>query len=173
MPRTVVGARLTHACACMRVQVHATVFGLLSDGLTPARVAIVGFSQGAALAAEASLTLGVPLAGWGMLSGWLSLRARGALARSANGRAGARVLVCHSTADEEVDMGCARLASKLLVAAGSSVDFKAICGQLHVASAPHGQRNALAFLDDVLSGAAAPNRHGLAVPKAAKPTSGR
>ena len=107
------------------------------------------------------------------LLGWLSLRARGALARSANGRAGARVLVCHSTADEEVDMGCARLASKLLVAAGSSVDFKAICGQLHVASAPHGQRNALAFLDDVLSGAAAPNRHGLAVPKAAKPTSGR
>ena len=69
-----------------------------------------------------------------MLSGWLPLRARGALARSTNGRAGARVLVCHSAGDEEVDVGCARLASKLLVAAGSAVDFKALGHQLHVAS---------------------------------------
>ena len=39
---------------------HAAVFGLLSEGLTPERVAILGFSQGAALAAEAALTLGLP-----------------------------------------------------------------------------------------------------------------
>ena len=42
-------------------QVHATVFGLLSEGLAPKRVAIVGFSQGAALAAEAALTLTLTL----------------------------------------------------------------------------------------------------------------
>ena len=46
-------------------------------------------------------------------------------------------------------------------AAGSSVDFKTLGGQLHVASAPPGQRNALAFLDDVLS--SGPNRRGPAV----------
>jgi|EP00908_Phaeocystis_cordata_P012474 predicted esterase len=131
--------------------VHSTVASLEAEGVPARNIAIVGFSQGAALAAQAALTLtSTPLGGWGMLSGWLPKRARQQLSQSANGRNGARVLICHSPTDEEVDMGCARLASKLLNAAGSEVEFKQLEDTMHIGTAAAGQRHALAFLDEIL-----------------------
>ena len=132
--------------------VHRTVDTLVKAGVPADRIAIVGVSQGGALAAEAALTHEVPLAGWAMLSGWLLPGARAALGRSANGR-GSRVLVCHSTGDDQVDYGCATLAVELLRAAGANVELESIPGMLHVESEGVAQRRALGFLQEVLDGA--------------------
>lgn len=108
--------------------VHAHVHELEKAGLPPGRIMMVGVSQGAALAAEAALSLRCELAGWAMVSGWLMPRARTALRRNPNAP-GARVLVCHGTADEQVDYGCAVLACKLLREAGREVDFETFEGE--------------------------------------------
>lgn len=133
-------------------RVHEAVELLAAEGVPPARVAIVGFSQGAALAAEAALTLRPRLAGFALLAGWLSPRARQAVARGANGRSGARVLVAHSTADEQVDYGCALLAERLLAEAGAGVRFEELNGVMHVAGEAQLKSRALTFLDEVLEG---------------------
>ena len=99
----------------------------MEDRIPPERIMIVGVSQGAALAAEAALTLRVELAGWVMISGWLMPRARTALRRSLNAK-GSRVLVCHSTADEEVAFSCALLTQKLLEGIGAAIEFESYEG---------------------------------------------
>ena len=133
-------------------RVHEAVELLAAEGVPPARVAIVGFSQGAALAAEAALTLRPRLAGFAVLAGWLSPRARQAVSRGANGRSGARVLVAHSTGDEQVDYSCALLAERLLVEAGAGVRLEELNGMMHVAGEPQLKSRALTFLDEVLEG---------------------
>ena len=69
--------------------VHAAVRTLVADGVPPRKIAIVGFSQGAALAAAAALTLETPIGGWAMLAGWLLPAAREALRAGAKSKAAA------------------------------------------------------------------------------------
>lgn len=133
-------------------RVHEAVELLAAEGVPPARVAIVGFSQGAALAAEAALTLRPRLAGFAVLAGWLSPRARKAVSHGANGRSGARVLVAHSTGDEQVDFSCALLAERLLAEAGAGVRLEELNGVMHVAGEAQLKSRALTFLDEVLEG---------------------
>jgi len=139
-------------------RVHRAIEALAAEGVPPSRTALVGFSQGGALAAEAALTLGARLAGWGLLAGWLTPRARAALVRSAKtgGLAGSRVLISHSSGDEQVLFECATLAGQKLSKAGARVQFAQLAGVMHVAGEAQMRKSALTFLEEVLDGTRAP-----------------
>ncbi|KAL1521311.1 hypothetical protein AB1Y20_020979 [Prymnesium parvum] len=134
--------------AASAARVHRAVCDLVDSGIPYERIALVGASQGGALAAHVALTLRERLGGWVIMSGWLLPEARLALPRSPNAR-GARVLVCHSTADDEVEFGCARECVQLLQKAGARVEFEVIEGQSHANAEAPARRRMLAFLDDI------------------------
>ena len=146
--------------------VHAAVRTLVADGVPPRKIAIVGFSQGAALAAAAALTLETPIGGWAMLAGWLLPAAREALRAGAKSKAAAAVpsLVVHGSRDDQVNFGCALLARDGLAAAGRRVECHWLPGLSHVDGAIPAQRHAVAFLDRVLGS----GRHVEPLPYAAR-----
>jgi len=118
--------------------VHQCIDALRRDDAVPSqRIAIGGFSQGAASAAECALSYHQPLAGCMLLSGWLSPSARSALAYSENRRM--EWLVCHGTADELVAVSCGELAVRALRDAGAGVQCEFFEGVGHTESKCGGQ----------------------------------
>jgi len=91
--------------------VHAEIARLEREhNLTSQQVVVAGFSQGAAVALESVLTHPQRLAGCVALSGWLTRRARAALAKRPP--SGTPFLLCHGTKDDMVGYDCAEAALK-------------------------------------------------------------
>lgn len=117
--------------------VHACIDGLRhKQGLAPERIAIFGFSQGAAVALEAALTYPRDehlLAGCIALCGWLPPRARAEMAhlRKQGQRCSLPVLLIHGTADPWVGFSCSEKAEAILRQAGAPVRFEQLEGLDH------------------------------------------
>jgi len=86
------------------------------------KIVVGGFSQGAAVALETALTGQRPIAGCIVLSGWMTPRARAALANES--LKNLPLLVCHGAKDEMVGVDCAKACVDSLQAAGRQVHFE-------------------------------------------------
>lgn len=102
--------------------VHQQIDSLEQAGVPLNKIVIGGFSQGAAVALEATLAAKRPVAGCIALSGWMTPRAR-TLSADANVKSGA-FLICHGTKDDMVGVDCAKASANLLTTSGRNVEFK-------------------------------------------------
>ena len=93
-----------------------------SLGIAPSRIALVGFSQGGAIALHAALTAPERLAGAVGLSTYLPL-ADTLAARRAAANAGLPVLMCHGTNDAVIAISMGLAARDALQAAGYAVEW--------------------------------------------------
>jgi len=136
-----------HARSCVAA-VQQELERLQSEEEVPAeRILIGGFSQGAATALEVVLTSKRPLAGCIALSGWLTSRARAALAGGICPKTS--FLVCHGTEDDQVHFECGEAAAKALRDAGFEVQFERLEGVEHEAC-PQSLRALTQLLQDRL-----------------------
>lgn len=109
--------------------VHAEIARLeREEGVSPAKVLVCGFSQGAAVAVESVLTYEHKLAGCVALSGWLTRRARAALKQKRH--AGLPFLLCHGTRDDMVGVDCAKAALKVFEEAADDATAKSVTLEL-------------------------------------------
>jgi predicted esterase len=133
--------------------IHRSIDTLRASHNLPAeRVAVMGFSQGAAAAAAAALTYPERLGGIGIISGWLikPSRQRVSKAQGPNCGPGARFFVSHGTADSQVTFECAEQATDLLRKSGASVVARALPKLDHDAGSTEAVPDAMRFLDDCL-----------------------
>ena len=116
--------------------VHDTIKSLeVDDSIPTHRIYLVGFSQGAAVAAEAAFTLDRCLGGLVMIAGWLTPRTRRALDQKfAPAKSDLNTIIAHGSCDEQVDYGCGVEACRLIASAVSTVRFICIDGSTHVDS---------------------------------------
>lgn len=133
--------------------IHRSVDAVRARHNLPAeRVAIAGFSQGAAAAAAAALNYPERLGGIGLLSGWLLKASRQTVsrARSPSCGPGACFFVSHGTADTQVAFECAEESTRLLRESGASVVARAFPKLEHEAGANAAVPDVMCFLDDCL-----------------------
>ena len=128
----------------------AYVMGLVQKeieaGIPPERIALVGFSQGGAIALTAALMMSeLPFAGCVALSTWLPLFVH---KPSPKGIAHP-YLMCHGDADPVVQFGWGKGSYEKLKAMGAEADFKAYSGMDHN-FCPEEGRDVAAFLRSVL-----------------------
>jgi phospholipase/carboxylesterase len=99
----------------------ALVQGLIDQqraaGIDADRIVLAGFSQGGAIALQAGVRYGHPLAGILVLSAYLPLAATLAAEASAANR-GIAILMCHGSQDPIVPVDMARSSCAALIAAG-------------------------------------------------------
>jgi len=124
--------------------VHST------DSLPYCRIAVAGFSQGAALAAEAVFKFQHALAGHALLCGWLTPGARTVLIQSPNRHI--PVFLSHSQADEDVEFGCAKLLHQSLVDVEAQVEFQVLSDLGHIPTARQMISQAIPFLAAAILG---------------------
>jgi len=114
--------------------VHAEIEKLVGEGVLPERILLGGFSQGAAIALEATVCYGRALAGCIVLSGWATPRARAALV--AQKPSAMPVLVCHGTKDDMVGIDCGEAAAEALrPICGQALQFHSFKGMAHTSCA--------------------------------------
>jgi len=89
--------------ASSRDRIRQIISDEIKGGVSSERIAVGGFSQGAALALYTGLTSDVKLGGVVALSGWLPLRHKFPAALSAHAANGLRILQVHGTADTVVN----------------------------------------------------------------------
>jgi predicted esterase len=133
--------------------IHRSIDEIRARHNLPAeRVAVFGYSQGAAAAAAAALTYRERLGGVGLLSGWLLKASRQRVSRSQSPSCGpgARFFVSHGTADTQVSFECAEQTTQLLGASGALVVARAFPKLEHDAGANEAVPDAMRFLDDCL-----------------------
>jgi len=131
-------------------EVHRVIEALQKeDGLNSERIAVFGFSQGAALTAEAVLKYPRTLACQAVLCGWLTPGARLALANSSNCHV--PTFIGHSKSDNEVEFGCSQFSQRTLSAAGAAVKFQVVDNVDHIPAAHHFLPEAIQFLAQVLT----------------------
>mmetsp|Transcript_15569 Transcript_15569/g.28951 ORF Transcript_15569/g.28951 Transcript_15569/m.28951 type:complete len:248 (+) Transcript_15569:78-821(+) len=131
-------------------EVHHAIDMLLQDGLPAERVAVAGFSQGAALAAEAALKFPQRLAALAVLCGWLTPGARSTLATGAN--RSTPVFLGHSQSDEEVEFECAEFLQRALVETGAPVKFYTMNHTAHIPASFKLLPQAVQFLSEAFAG---------------------
>jgi len=120
------------------------------DGLPYSHIAVAGFSQGAALAAEAVFKFQHSLAGHVLLCGWLTPGARSVLAESKNQRI--PTLLGHSEVDTEVKFECAELSYQCLLQGNAAVAFEVLSNLDHIPAAFHLLSQAIEFLAAAFTG---------------------
>lgn len=97
--------------------VHHEIGLLEKEGVDCSKILLAGFSQGAAVAVESALTYPRRVAGVAALSGWLTRRARAAVA--ARKHVGMPILFCHGTKDDMVGVDCSEAALRAFEEAAS------------------------------------------------------
>ena len=88
--------------------VHGIVAAEVAAGVAPERIVIGGFSQGAALALSAALTIATPIGGALVFSGWAPPKqslSDVAAAKTAAFKSTSKFLVCHGSDDMTVSAG--------------------------------------------------------------------
>lgn len=130
-------------------EVHKAIEALQKDGVPAERIAVAGFSQGAALAAEAVLKFPRRLAGQVLLCGWLTPGARSALSSAPNNSV--PTFLGHSHSDKEVEFECAQFSLRSLGQAGAPVNFQALNNVDHIPAAHELLPEAIQFLKGVFA----------------------
>lgn len=134
--------------------VHRILEELEVAGVPSAKIVVGGFSQGAALALEVCLTYPRRLGGCVSIAGWLSTRARAAIA-TAPRASKPPFLLCHGTEDDMVGYDCSQAACKAMKEADILVTFLTNPGIKHQ-SCPEQLRALTRFLHAVVLGPDAP-----------------
>ena len=142
-------------------QVEALIERERKRGMEPGRIVLAGFSQGGAIALQAGLRYGEPLAGIIALSTYLTLEESLAAEASAANKA-VPILMCHGTQDEVVPLRLAEASRSTLQAKGYDVEW-------HTWPMPHSvcaeEVEAIArFIMKVAGGAEAPRRSSILIP---------
>lgn len=120
--------------------VHRLLEEAKKDGISPSRVVLGGFSQGACLSLHAALTAREPIAGACALSGWVA----GSTENMRNPNT--PILMCHGTADPIVPFPSGQRSSELLRRGGcANLRFKEYRGMEH-SSSPEEFADVLQFL---------------------------
>lgn len=110
-------------------QIRSTIEELGFEGVPPERIVLGGYSQGAAIAMEAALSMPWALAGCVVLSGWPTHRVRKSLLPNSPPRT--PFLICHGKEDDTVDVECAKRAARAAENAGLNVFFRTYEGMGH------------------------------------------
>ena len=129
--------------------VHDAVRKLESE-VDPSRIAVVGFSQGAALAAQAVFSYPRRLAGLAMLSGWMLPSARLAL-HAAPFREDFNVFVSHGDEDDQVAFDAANFTLGHMREAKVNLTFVRVDKKTHYPAAQAALPKLVAFLDEHLN----------------------
>jgi len=132
-------------------RIEAIVANERARGVPRARVAVVGFSQGGALALEVGRRLGQsggggPLAGWVVGAGFVADVGRWEGVTGLRGR----LLMLHGADDAVVPLAAARESAAVVAAAGWNVTLEVLPNEGHVITSPSAVGQALAFLSEVL-----------------------
>lgn len=129
--------------------VHCAIDALhREDSLPYCRIAVAGFSQGAALAVEATLKFEHSLAGYASLCGWLTPGARRVLAHSQN--RSIPLFLGHSRVDKDVDFKCAEFLSRYIVDMNGPFEFQELSDQDHIPAAFQLLTRAISFIAEAL-----------------------
>lgn len=125
--------------------VHRAIESVHSrDGLPYSRIAVAGFSQGAALAAESVFKFPHTLAGQALLCGWLTPGARSVITDNPNRLI--PLLIGHSRADTDVKFECAEFSYQRLLDVHAPVKFHVLSNPDHIPAAFQMLSEAVAFL---------------------------
>jgi len=139
------------ALSAAAARIEAIVANEGGRGVPRGRVAVVGFSQGGALALEVGRRLGMsgggaPLAGWVVGAGFVADVGRWGGVTGLRGR----LLMLHGADDAVVPLAAARESAGMVAAAGWNVTFEVLPNEGHVITSPNAVGQALAFLFEVL-----------------------